>query len=143
MEIVETTVDGKDWNATWKESEECLAVYEEIDRIHQSAQMHAAEDESTVQTASEFATPFWQQLCLVSQRVFQQYWRMPYYIWAKLGLGMSSGLFIGFSAYNSPNSLQGMQNVIFSVFMVTTIFSVLVQQVCLSSPVFIFLAKYR
>jgi hypothetical protein len=39
--------------------------------------------------------------------------------------------FIGFSFFQSNNSIQGMQNVIFSIFMLTSILSSLVQQVSL------------
>ncbi|KAK3705224.1 hypothetical protein LTR37_013385 [Vermiconidia calcicola] len=48
---------------------------------------------------------------------------------AKMLLSALSGIFIGFSFYNADTSLQGMQNVLFSLFMVTTIFSTLVQQI--------------
>ncbi|MGG6495547.1 UNVERIFIED_CONTAM: ABC transporter permease, partial [Bacteroidetes bacterium 56_B9] len=61
--------------------------------------------------------------------VFSQYWRMPSYIMAKLVLSAASGLFIGFSFYQADATLQGMQNVIYGLFMVTTIFSTLVQQI--------------
>jgi ATP-binding cassette subfamily G (WHITE) protein 2 (PDR) len=57
---------------------------------------------------------------------------MPSYILAKWTLGVAAGLFIGFSFYQADSSTQGLQNVIFSAFMVCTIFSSLVQQVCIS-----------
>ena len=40
-----------------------------------------------------------------------------------------SALFVGFSFYKQNSSQQGLQNDIFSVFMLTTIFSTLVQQI--------------
>jgi ATP-binding cassette, subfamily G (WHITE), member 2, PDR len=73
--------------------------------------------------------PFTTQLHEVTVRVFQQYWRMPSYVLAKFILSAASGLFIGFSFYNADNSQQGMQNVLYSLFMVSSIFSTLVQQV--------------
>jgi ABC-type multidrug transport system permease subunit len=57
---------------------------------------------------------------------------MPSYILAKWTLGVAAGLFIGFSFFQADSSTQGLQNVIFSAFMVCTIFSSLVQQVCIS-----------
>lgn len=56
------------------------------------------------------------------------------YIAAKMMLGICAGLFIGFSFFKADTSLQGMQNVIFSVFMLCAIFSSLVQQII---PLFI------
>ena len=44
-------------------------------------------------------------------------------------LGVMSALFIGFSFYKQNSSQQGLQNIIFSVFMLTSILSVLVQQI--------------
>ena len=42
---------------------------------------------------------------------------------------MIQALFIGFSFWKSPTSLQGLQNQLFSIFMLMTIFGNLVQQV--------------
>lgn len=78
---------------------------------------------------SEFAMPFRTQLYEVTYRVFQQYWRTPSYIYNKLLLGVVSALFNGFSFYHANSSQQGIQNVIFSIFMITTIFSSLVHQI--------------
>lgn len=78
---------------------------------------------------SEFAMPFSDQLFEVTKRVFEQYWRTPGYIWSKLILGIASALFIGFSFFLPGNSNQALQDVVFSVFMVTTTFTTLVQQI--------------
>ncbi|KAK4544573.1 hypothetical protein LTR36_004145 [Oleoguttula mirabilis] len=117
-----------DWYETWKGSQEAKGVQSEMDRIHQEKQ--GVEDTDDDPTAhNEFAMPFTQQLKEVTVRVFQQYWRLPSYILAKFALGLASGLFIGFSFFNANNTQQGMQNVIFSIFMVSTIFSTLIQQI--------------
>ncbi|KAJ5566187.1 hypothetical protein N7535_007825 [Penicillium sp. DV-2018c] len=125
---------GEDWFDVWKRSNECAEVQTEIDRIHkEKADALPAEDDSA-QSHSEFAMPFWFQLTQVTYRVFQQYWRMPSYVLAKWGLGIASGLFIGFSFYDAKSSLQGMQTIIYSLFMICTIFSSLAQQIM---PVFV------
>lgn len=123
-----TTPSGEDWFNVWKQSPESQAVQAEIDRIHKEQQEKVPVEESS-QGHSEFAMPFWFQLYEVTYRVFQQYWRMPSYIISKWGLGIAAGLFIGFSFYQAKTSLQGMQTIIFSVFMLCTIFTSLVQQV--------------
>jgi ATP-binding cassette subfamily G (WHITE) protein 2 (PDR) len=117
-----------DWFETWKNSEEAKGVQQELNKIH-SEKENAQDDDDDPTAHSEFAMPFARQLAAVTIRAFQQYWRMPSYILAKFGLGIASGLFIGFSFFQADNSLQGMQDVIFSVFMVSTIFSTLVQQI--------------
>ncbi|GAB7355524.1 hypothetical protein MBLNU459_g6007t1 [Dothideomycetes sp. NU459] len=132
LEIVNAGSSGKgsDWHEVWKGSEEVKAVQQEISQLHEEKKNEpVAEDEHDARAHAEFAMPFTAQLNAVTVRVFQQYWRMPSYVLAKWMLGIASGLFIGFSFFNSDTSTQGLQNVIFSAFMVCTIFSSLVQQI--------------
>lgn len=77
----------------------------------------------------EFAAPFGVQLWEVQQRVFAQYWRTPSYIYSKMLLCTLSGLFIGFSFYNEGTSQQSLQNQLFAIFSLFTIFGQLVQQI--------------
>ncbi|KAF2430765.1 pleiotropic drug resistance protein, ABC superfamily [Tothia fuscella] len=121
---------GQDWHEVWERSEEARAVLRELDELHeQKLQNNEAGEKEEAGAHSEFAMPFTTQLWVVTRRIFQQYWRMPEYILAKWMLGIVAGLFIGFSFFNSNSSQQGMQNVLFSVFMITAIFSSLVQQI--------------
>lgn len=131
LEIVNAGSSGKgqDWHEVWKKSEERVAVGTEIDRIHQEKANEPTSGDEEKNAHSEFAMPLSSQLWIVTHRVFQQYWRMPSYVYAKWMLGLVSGLFIGFSFFNANASQAGIQNVIFSVFMIATIFSSLVQQV--------------
>lgn len=105
---------------------------------------HSADE--SAEAHSEFAMPFTTQLVEVTKRVFEQYWRTPGnllnyfrcyyakivplgYIYSKLLLGVTSALFIGFSFFHADSSVQGLQDVIFSVFLLCSIFTSLVQQV--------------
>jgi len=119
----------QDWHATWKDSDEAKAIYTGIDDIHREREKTQGSEQQGPDAHSEFAMPFMTQLTEVTRRVFQQYWRMPSYIIAKLALSMGSGLFIGFSFWNADSSQQGMQNVLYALFMVSSIFSTLVQQI--------------
>ncbi|KAL0259352.1 hypothetical protein SLS55_005088 [Diplodia seriata] len=132
LEIVGAGASGRatqDWHEVWKGSPEARGVQEELDRIQREKQDEPAAGDDEAGATDEFAMPFGSQLYHVTYRVFQQYWRMPGYIWAKLLLGVVSALFIGFSFWDSDNSQQGMQNVIFSVFMIAAIFSTIVEQI--------------
>lgn len=117
----------KDWHEVWKGSNEAKEVQNELARIKQ--EMGNEEAEENEGTHSEFAMPFTAQLREVTIRVFQQYWRTPGYIYSKLLLGVMSALFIGFSFFHADNTQQGLQDAIFSIFMITTIFTTLVQQI--------------
>ena len=82
----------------------------------------------------EFAAPFMVQLKENIYRVFQQYWRTPVYIYAKTALCTLVALFIGFIFFKAPNSKQGLQNQMFAIFQLLTVFGQIVQQ---SMPQFI------
>ena len=136
LEIVNsgTNGQGQDWHTVWKSSDKRREAEQEIDKIHEDKQHEEVAGMDEAGALDEFAMPFGVQLYEVTYRVFQQYWRMPGYVFAKFGLGIAAGLFIGFTFYGSPLSLAGMQNFMFSVFMLTTIFSTIVQQI---QPLFI------
>ncbi|KAH6679909.1 multidrug resistance protein CDR1 [Plectosphaerella plurivora] len=132
LEIVNkgTNPRGMDWHDIWTGSPEREDVIREIERIHNDKSAQPATDgEDAAHSHSEFAASFAVQTWAVTVRVFQQYWRSPAYIAEKFILSMIAGLFIGFSFFQANDSLAGMQNVLFAVFMVITIFSTVVQQI--------------
>ena len=116
-----------DWHEVWKNSQEAKDVRAELARLE--AEMGSNQNGESDRAHTEFAMPFTAQLYEVIVRVFQQYWRTPEYIYAKLLLGVASALFISFSFFHPDASQQGIQNIIFSVFMIFTIFITLVQQI--------------
>ena len=115
------------WYDAWRESPEYASVQEELHRLKADAK---ESDPVTDDAGSyrEFAAPFWQQLCQVTYRVFQQYWRTPSYIYSKMALCVLVALFIGFVFFKAPNTIQGLQNQMFAVFNILTVFGQLVQQ---------------
>lgn len=136
LEIVAEGVnrDGEDWHSLWKASQEHSAVRAEIERIYEQhkSEKQQVDGHGDVDTDAEFAMPLIAQVWVVTQRISQQYWRMPRYILSKLLLGIMSGLFIGFTFYQPKDTIAGMRDVVFAVFMVTAIFTVLAQQACLA-----------
>ncbi|KAH7114874.1 ABC-2 type transporter [Dactylonectria macrodidyma] len=122
-----TSANGQDWHSLWLASPERQGVMEHIEQIH--AEKAGVSDHEGEGEQSEFAVSFGMQVVAVTTRVFQQYWRTPSYVFSKFSLGIAAGLFIGFSFYDTKGTLAGMQNVLFAVFMVITMFSTLVQQI--------------
>lgn len=130
IEVVNNNLNSKgDWHLVWKESSEKQAVEAEIDRIHAEKKNEPEITDRSSCEQDEFAASFTTQLLTVTHRVFQQYWRMPSYIVAKSALSILAGAFIGFTFFQANTTQAGMQNVLFAVFMITSIFSTLVQQV--------------
>lgn len=114
-----------DWVEIWKQSPQSQKVRDHLQQISSNPSRAPIID---AQSELEFAMPITAQLCQVMKRDFQQYYRQPDYIMAKLSLGIVSGLFIGFSFWMSDNSNQGFQNTLFSLFLLCTIFSTMVNQ---------------
>ncbi|KAJ5784024.1 uncharacterized protein N7518_009701 [Penicillium psychrosexuale] len=124
-----------DWYETWRNSPEYAHVQKHLTELkfERSQLVNPAhtvsgkrEDKASYR---EFAAPFYEQLCEVQTRVFQQIWRSPTYIYSKTALCGSSALFVGFSLYNTPNTMQGLQNQMFAIFMLLTLFGQLIQQI--------------
>ncbi|KIW89320.1 uncharacterized protein Z519_10174 [Cladophialophora bantiana CBS 173.52] len=120
-----------DWVETWRTSPEYRGVQSELSQMKAERCQLARATSNRADKASyrEFAAPFYQQLYEVLKRVFEQYWRTPSYIYSKLSLCIASGLFIGFSFFNAKITQQGLQNQMFGIFMLMTIFGQLVQQI--------------
>ncbi|KAI3275866.1 hypothetical protein CBS147309_3602 [Penicillium roqueforti] len=115
-----------DWVQAWKRSTEYNKLLGELDILASSPSNGVSADPYMV---GEFAMPLLVQFYHVMKRDLQQYYRQPEYILAKFGAGVFCGVFIGFSFWKSDNSSQGFQNVLFSLFLLCTIFSTLVNQI--------------
>jgi len=120
-----------DWFDIWRNSPEYTQVKSELRRLKEVRPLEKTASAVARDKASyrEFAAPFWLQMWEVQKRVFQQYWRTPSYIYSKVALCLFSALFVGFAFFNSPLTEQGLQNQMFAIFMLLTIFGQLVQQI--------------
>ena len=116
-----------DWHQTWRESPEYKSVRAELDSLRQNPKQ-IEPTANDIGSYREFAAPFWSQLLEVTHRVFQQYWRTPSYIYSKMALCVLVALYIGFVFFRAPNSIQGLQNQMFAIFNILTVFGQLVQQ---------------
>ena len=116
-----------DWPQNWRESPEKQDIKATLAEMKVVLSKEPVDKDPTA--LQEFAEPSSTQLLAVTQRVFQQYWRTPSYLYSKTVLCAGSALFIGFSFWDSAVSLQGLQNQLFSIFMLMTIFGNLTQQI--------------
>jgi ATP-binding cassette subfamily G (WHITE) protein 2 (PDR) len=118
-----------DWHEAWRNSPEFAEVQRELNQLKangENAQVDHTGDEK--REYEEFAAPLWSQLLIVTRRVFEQYYRTPSYIYSKFALCLGVSLFIGLVFLNAPLSIQGLQNQMFAIFNILTIFGQLVQQ---------------
>lgn len=115
-----------DWPQKWQESIEKQQIRLTLREMKKDLQGKPVDNDPTA--LREFAEPFLVQFLTVTERVFAQYWRTPSYLYSKTMLCTVAALFIGFSFWDSALSLQGLQNQLFSIFMLMTIFGQLLQQ---------------
>jgi ABC-type multidrug transport system permease subunit/ABC-type multidrug transport system ATPase subunit len=121
------TTSDVDWREAWRQSPEYRDVRSELQNLSDNPkQLEPVSNDKA--SYREFAAPFFSQLLEVTQRVFQQYWRTPSYIYSKMTLCVLVALYIGFVFYKAPNTIQGMQNQMFAIFNILTVFGQLVQQ---------------
>ncbi|KAL2863758.1 pleiotropic drug resistance family ABC transporter [Aspergillus lucknowensis] len=120
-----------DWPAVWRDSPERQAVHQHLAELKDTLSLKpvATNQQSDASDYNEFAAPFSAQLWECLLRVFSQYWRSPVYIYSKTALSVLTALYIGFSFFQAQNTRQGLQNQMFSIFMLMTIFGNLVQQI--------------
>ena len=116
-----------DWPQKWRDSIEKQQIRKTLAEMKQELQGRPVDNDTTA--LLEFAEPFTTQFRAVTWRIFAQYWRTPSYLYSKTMLCTVAGLFIGFSFWDSAISLQGLQNQLFSIFMLMTIFGQLTQQI--------------
>ena len=85
------SVSEQDWPSIWNESPEREAVKAElaIKKVELS-QAIPVTGSSDVDALRPFAAPFVTQLSVVLRRVFQQYWRTPFYLYSKVALCLFS-----------------------------------------------------
>ncbi|KAF7555659.1 hypothetical protein G7Z17_g1989 [Cylindrodendrum hubeiense] len=117
-----------DWFKTWRESTEYRDMKVELEKLKTEKQGSSDVMDGEPGSYREFSAPFMIQLRENLFRVFQQYWRTPTYIYSKTALCTLISLFIGFIFFKAPNSIQGLQSQMFSIFNLITIFGQIVQQ---------------
>ncbi|KAJ5399552.1 hypothetical protein N7465_010041 [Penicillium sp. CMV-2018d] len=117
-----------DWPEAWNKSAEKQAVLAHLAELKSSLSQKRPDGTEDTEHR-EFASSTKDQLVQCLSRLFSQYWRTPSYIWSKLVLSILTALYNGFSFYKAKNTQHGLQNQMFSIFMLMTIFGNLVQQI--------------
>ncbi|KAK6461714.1 multidrug resistance protein [Scheffersomyces coipomensis] len=120
----------QDYFEVWRNSDEYHSIQSELDTM-ETELVHLPRDTSP-EAHLKYAATLYKQYLIVSWRAFQQTWRSPNYIYSKLFLAISSSIFVGFSFFKANNSIQGLQNQMFAIFIYFIIFTTLIQQMLIS-----------
>lgn len=105
-----TATSETDWHAQWTKSAEINRVQQQIDDLHNEGRKRPP---VPVSTKSGYQTSWIYQFIALLCRELTSYWRNPIYLLAKLILNILAGLFIGFTFFEAPNTIQGTQNKLF------------------------------
>lgn len=105
-----TATSDIDWAYVWRHSREAMSLQEELVIICKEGKTKQAM--KPIMTG-HFATSWGYQLWVLTVRDYQNRWRDPIYIIAKLGLNILCGLVLGFTYFKTKNSIQANQNKIF------------------------------
>ncbi|RSL52107.1 hypothetical protein CEP53_008201 [Fusarium sp. AF-6] len=126
---------GPQWFDIWRGSAEYSVVKEELAQLSSKRPVANSSDSPAADAShqGEFVVSFWAQFHQVFLRVAKHFWRSPVYIWSKLSVVILFSLFIGFS-FHANNSLQGLQNQLYAIFMCLLIFNPFSKQIM---PMFI------
>ncbi|KAF5667190.1 atpase [Fusarium heterosporum] len=123
-----------DWPAIWRQSPEYKTVQHELESLKSEGHSAQTPTSGDASEFKEFASSYSTQAKEVTKRLFQQYWRSPSYMYSKVALSVGAALFIGLSVLNGNNTLRGLQNQMFGVFLFLTIFSQVAEQMM---PIFV------
>ncbi|KAF1949243.1 multidrug resistance protein CDR1 [Byssothecium circinans] len=126
LQVIKPPQDGSkgiDWYQTWQNSPEHWNVKQELARLRTLAtnQLPANSDPDQDAKQSEFVSSFLLQFREVMVRTARHFWRSPVYLWSKASLIALSSLYLGFS-YEANNSIQGLQNQLWAIFMFLVLF---------------------
>ncbi|MCJ1432403.1 hypothetical protein MMC27_001759 [Xylographa pallens] len=114
-----------DWPEKWEKSPQRRDIKSAIKTMQET--LSRSTDITETKSSQSFAVSFIQQLYIVTRRNFEHDWRSPSYLYSKIFLTLGIGLVNGFSFYNSLPDLQGVQNQLFSVYLLSMLFSNVVQ----------------
>ena len=125
LETAARPVQGKNgkkinWNEEWRTSQQAKDVIEEIEGLKLTRSKTIPEAKRKEQE-KEFAASVGLQCTELLKRTFKQYWRDPSYIYGKLFVSVIIGIFNGFTFWQLGNTIQDMQNRMFTAFLILTV----------------------
>ncbi|KAI6026023.1 ABC-2 type transporter-domain-containing protein [Pisolithus marmoratus] len=124
-----TATSEVDWHAIWKASPEAAELDREIEQLHAEGRSRPVVETQVTKLYSRFATSWVTQFLILTERGFVSYWRNPTYMMSKVVLNVAAALIIGFVFFQSDDTVQGVENKLFAVFMATMCCVGLVQQI--------------
>ncbi|VVT48648.1 uncharacterized protein SAPINGB_P001882 [Magnusiomyces paraingens] len=119
----------KDWFQVWRNSPEYVSMRNEIDNLLNNFELvRSLSKDHEKHMALTYAIPIWKQILIVSKRAVLHNYRDPQYIWSKIILCTGIPFFLGVCFWKAKNTIQGLQDQMYAIFMIVVIFIPLVEQ---------------
>ncbi|EGY19379.1 opaque-specific ABC transporter CDR3 [Verticillium dahliae VdLs.17] len=131
LNVIKPSTDASfsiDWHRMWRNSPEFEAVKRELNRLRALEKTMPTPNEDNESQHREFVTSFQTQFWQVFVRTHRHFWRSPTYIWSKILMISISSIYLGFS-FRAANTMQGLQNQLFAIFMFLVLFGNLNEQI--------------
>ncbi|KAE8414536.1 ATP-binding cassette transporter [Aspergillus pseudocaelatus] len=103
----------KDWFQTWKQSPEYGSTQEQLQKL---LQVQEVKESSSSESDRTYAASYLDQLRIVTQRAFTNYWRDSDYVIGKIQLNIWMGLMNGLTFLQLSNDLTDVRGRMFSIF---------------------------
>ncbi|KAL6306522.1 pleiotropic drug resistance ABC transporter [Sparassis latifolia] len=114
-----------DWYEVWKQCREAQDLQMELALICKEGRTRPP---IKATLTGHFATSWIYQLYALVMRDYQNRWRDPVYIIAKLGVNILCGLVLGFTYFKTKNTQQANQNKIFTIYISSFLAAPIVDQ---------------
>ncbi len=117
LDCIDEHKQKQDWGQLWRESE---GRKDQSRELEENIKERSNADATYNVQDKEYASTLMTQTTLVVKRAFVASWRNPEYLIGKFMLHIVTGLFNTFTFYKQENSTIGLQNKLFSVFLVSS-----------------------
>ncbi|KAI8954545.1 ABC-2 type transporter-domain-containing protein [Xylaria longipes] len=125
--IAQELSESQLWSERWNLSPEKQSVLQQLAQFRSNTTPTVSTNVDKTQ-GNEYAVSLFKQMKIVSGRVFQDQWRDPVYLYSKILLSSLLALLNGISFFDSPLDLQGVTDLLFSIFLATQLFSCNIDQ---------------
>jgi ATP-binding cassette, subfamily G (WHITE), member 2, SNQ2 len=114
----------RDWGEVWRESPEFITTKAQITELKKQVVGRTSQEGQ-----SEYATPFWHQIKLVSYRQSVSFWRTPNYGFTRFFNHFTTALIAGLMFLHLNESRASLQDRIFLIFQFTVLPALILAQV--------------
>ncbi|KKY30339.1 putative multidrug resistance abc [Diaporthe ampelina] len=121
--VAQSEPKTEEWSEKWQQSQQRQSVLRELSDFLAKTPTPQKTAATPAPKPHAYAASPLQQFLIVSQRTLQDQWRDPVYLYTKIALCTILSLLNGISFYYIPLNIQGLTSLLFSIFLISQLFS--------------------